>query len=510
MIQLLPDLFQFKDTCNVYVLKDGDAAIAIDYGSGDWVKQLGKIGVKRLEHVFLTHHHADQFCPVAPVRRGVQNHAPAGEQPFLSPEGVAKYWRDRREVEGFPTSYSVAKRGFDGIAYDMAGFGDFFWGRRRIRFIPTPGHGRNAVSFVLTDRGRQIVCCGDAAHAGATIHQPYHLEWDHWTGSGALAAWEGVRRLADLQIDLLCPAHGPIIERPRPTLRALAKKLLAFHAAKGHICPGERDDYLDSEPLRTGRRLSPHLVQYSTNGYLLLSDQNEAMLIDPPNVLEQTTQLLADLGQPRVTAATATHYHGDHSSGLAVVQKELGATVYLHPWVANALSPKNRETLPFFPRQLPKSPRRWPEAGRWRWNEYDFRIAPFPGQTWWHCAFMTRVDGQQVLFAGDSFQPPSRWNGTGGFCSINNARFDGFARSAKLVLDWRPDVLATGHRTYYRFHASQFRKILKWTKQAEAAVKALCPSGDLETDYYHRFSSFVSPAARGGSRPQAAGLTNSN
>ena len=36
--------------------------------------------------------------------------------------------------------------------------------------------------------------------------------------------------------------------------------------------------------------------------------------------------------------------------------------------------------------------RHWPERGKWRWNEYELRIAPFPGQTWWHCAFMTNFE----------------------------------------------------------------------------------------------------------------------
>ena len=32
--QLLPDLWLFRDSCNVYVLRDGDHGLAVDYGSG--------------------------------------------------------------------------------------------------------------------------------------------------------------------------------------------------------------------------------------------------------------------------------------------------------------------------------------------------------------------------------------------------------------------------------------------------------------------------------------------
>jgi glyoxylase-like metal-dependent hydrolase (beta-lactamase superfamily II) len=98
---------------------------------------------------------------------------------------------------------------------------------------------------------------------------------------------------------------------------------------------------------------------------------------------------------------------------------------------------------------------------------------------------MTTIDGRKVFFGGDSFLPSSRWNGTGGFCAYNNSRFDeGFVPSAQLVLEWKPQVVAAGHGTCYRFAASKFRKIIKWAESAREAVTALCPSGDLQEDYY--------------------------
>ena len=55
-----PDLFVWTDTCNVYVLRDGDAAILIDLGDGSIVDHLAEIGVKRIEWVLFTHHHREQ------------------------------------------------------------------------------------------------------------------------------------------------------------------------------------------------------------------------------------------------------------------------------------------------------------------------------------------------------------------------------------------------------------------------------------------------------------------
>ena len=44
-----PDLFTWTDTCNVHVLRDGDAALLIDLGDGSVLDHLGEIGVKRVE-----------------------------------------------------------------------------------------------------------------------------------------------------------------------------------------------------------------------------------------------------------------------------------------------------------------------------------------------------------------------------------------------------------------------------------------------------------------------------
>ena len=496
--QLLPNLYRFADSCNVYVIRKGDRAIAVDFGSGRWMQALPGLGINQLEHVFLTHHHSDQCAGLqAQEHWPFTIHAPSGEEKFLSPEGQRRGTFDRRG-RGCPDSYAVLKGGLQDVRYDMAGFGDFIWRDARIRFLHTPGHGPHACSVIADIEGRQAAFCGDAAHAGGTIWQPFHLEWDHWTGQGALAAWEGITRLQAVGLDLLCPAHGPVIaDLPRNVLAKLQTRLMAFYLAKGQISPGEADNYVSPTLLKCGARLVlPGLYQFGTNGYLLRSRMGEGLVVDPQQPdLRELDALLSELGSIKVTVATATHYHADHCDALPFVRERFGARVVLHPMVAEPLHDVQGADVPWLPAQSIQADELWPERGVWNWNEYEFDIAPWPGQTHWHCIFMTRVAGQSVgarraagqraAFGGDSFQPSTRWNGTGGFCAYNSSRFEeGFVRSAELLLRWRPDVLACGHGTYYRFKRSKFHKIITWAQVAERATRELCPSGDLQQDYY--------------------------
>ena len=55
--QILPHLYCFEDTCNVYVLEQDGRSLIIDCGRvGD---QLPRIGASTLEWVLFTHHHRD-------------------------------------------------------------------------------------------------------------------------------------------------------------------------------------------------------------------------------------------------------------------------------------------------------------------------------------------------------------------------------------------------------------------------------------------------------------------
>ena len=486
--ELLPGLFRFEDTCNVYVVRNDEGCIAVDFGSGAWLDAHAKLGLPPIEKVLLTHHHADQCSGLLKKRSWpFEIQAPAGERDWLEPEGVANFWKNHRRG-GVPSSYSVLSRGLHSVQYNMAGFGDITWRGRRLRFLETPGHGRGAITLVCNLDGKQVAFCGDAAYAGAKVWQPYHLEWDHWTGSGAIAAFEGITCLSGPRIDLLCPSHGPVVsEKPRAMLKQLAGKLLRFYEAKGSICPNEPDRYLCVRDLDIRvQEVLPGVFHFGGNGYLLLSKSGEALAFDPTvGDLPALDQLLEHLGQPKITEATATHYHIDHSDGLPILKKRFRTRIVLHPRVAAPIRKLGAIDCPWLPPKAIKADELMPETGAWRWNEFRFRVAPFPGQTWWHAAFMAEIDGKKVCFSGDNYQPSTRWNGTGGFSSFNGSRFiEGFVASSKTILKWNPDLVLNGHNTQVRYAPSYYRKVISWAEKSEKATRALCPSDDLDQDYY--------------------------
>src|SRR5215208_2976044 len=58
--RLLPNLYWFADTCNVYLLVDGQRGLLFDFGSGQILDHLHEAGVAEVEWVLHTHHHRDQ------------------------------------------------------------------------------------------------------------------------------------------------------------------------------------------------------------------------------------------------------------------------------------------------------------------------------------------------------------------------------------------------------------------------------------------------------------------
>jgi glyoxylase-like metal-dependent hydrolase (beta-lactamase superfamily II) len=103
LTELSPNLFWFRDTCNVYLIRAGSSGLLIDAGSGAVLDHLADVGVDQIAWVLHTHHHRDQ-CQGDPrlIEHGASIAVPAREAALF--ERVDAFWRLRSPYDDYDVS----------------------------------------------------------------------------------------------------------------------------------------------------------------------------------------------------------------------------------------------------------------------------------------------------------------------------------------------------------------------------------------------------------------------
>ena len=83
--EVAPGVLVWPNTCNTYVVRDGDVALVVDLGDGSVLDALAGIGVTTVEWVLYTHHHREQcqghgLLATHATCRGVRVAGPAAER----------------------------------------------------------------------------------------------------------------------------------------------------------------------------------------------------------------------------------------------------------------------------------------------------------------------------------------------------------------------------------------------------------------------------------------------
>lgn len=98
--QIAKQVYQFRDTCNVYVIKKGTRAILVDAGAGRILDHLNEIGVSRIDWVLHTHHHRDQCWGDGKlIEQGAKIAVPQYEAYLF--ENAEKFWNHKRIYDNY-------------------------------------------------------------------------------------------------------------------------------------------------------------------------------------------------------------------------------------------------------------------------------------------------------------------------------------------------------------------------------------------------------------------------
>lgn len=520
----LPNLFIWTDTCNVHVLRDGDASLLINLGDGSVLEHLAEIGVKRVEWVLFTDHHREQTqgaSKLGPWReRGTKVAAPEAERALferpLDFRTMNVSLGDAFTIHGA----SFVRPPIQPIPLDrtFATNDTFVWRGREFECADTRGSSPGGMTYRLRENGRALAFSGDVILDGAKMHTWFDTEWDYGFAAGIRALRKSVARLAGSDIAWLLPAHGPPVREPRKQLLLYGGKLGRLEKVymRGYDPEGGSVAYQDkvSKPTVVSNiwQVSPHLFKFKrpnsfVNFSLILSDNGHALLSDcgllDERMLDTALEGMREhFGLKAIDAIVVSHMHGDHFLEAPHLREKWGAQIWAldnmvdkmeHPeWFdyAAPIQAYGKKSADGTRVKGVRVDRSFKSGESFVWEGKKFTIDWMPGQTEFALCLHGEIDGRKVAFTGDNiFGDPDdpRQTGHEAMVAHNSAILEeGYIYGAEYLKRLKPDLLMGGHSFVMDRPAKFIERYRKWSYEMRDTFRALSS----EKDYRYWFDPF--------------------
>ena len=520
--EVVPDLFIWTDTCNVYVLRDGEAALLIDLGDGSVLDHLGDIGVKRVEWTLFTHHHREQ-CQGSPRLQGTGAKLAAPE----AERAMFERPMDFRKLEvglGDPFTIhgsSYVRPPIQPVPVDRTFVADdtFTWRGFEFRCVATPGNSPGAMTYLLKQSDQWIAFSGDVMLDDAKMHTWFDTEWDYGFAAGIQALRQTVAAADAGEHRLAAPVARPRrARRRRQQFAEFARKLERLEQlyVRGYgewvqlaDVPGQR---LATHSVSDVVQVSPHLFKFKRpefwpNFGLILADSGHALVVDC-GLLDETfldtalDGLRQHFGLKAIDAVIVTHMHGDHFLEAPHLREKWGAPIWAldnmvdkmeHPeWFdyaapIQAYGKKNPDGSPMTGVRVDRA---FKPGESFDWEGHRFTVDWMPGQTEFALCLHGTIDGRKVAFTGDNiFGDPDdpRQTGHEAMVAHNSAILEeGYIYAGEYLSRLKPDILVGGHSFVMDRPAQFIERYRRWAYEMREAFQSLSP----EQDYRYWFDPF--------------------
>lgn len=505
-----PEVFVYTDTCNVYVLRDGDAAILINLGDGGVLDQLGRLGIRRVEWILFTDHHREQCQGMHRIDRAATKiAAPKEEQPLFETPQEYRKWRPKLSDLYTVHGASYVRPTADGFKLDrLLTDGEVFeWRGRKLTCLSSPGHSPGGMVYVLRDGDRACAFSGGVMHDGARLTNWYDTEWDYGFGKGLDALIASVDRLAGLKLDWAFPSQGPPIADAASQFQRFHEKLVAFRPEYLRGYPVQNltkrtkvDPIIKPTPIPQIVQVTPHLYKFSDtlagkNFSIIISDRGRGLLLDcglfPELLLHDLIRdMQAHLGLKGIDALWINHMHGDHFTLGAELKRRFGVQI----WTLDRIVDKVENPLrydycalitsynPAYEGLIVDRPLRDGEVVDW--EGYKVHIDWMPGQTEFGNCLWLELDGRKIAFTGDNlFGDPSdpAQNGHEAVVARNSAVFEeGYLLGSRYLCELKPDIIMGAHNVLMTEPSAFVERYHEWSKRIIALYKDLLPGDTYE------------------------------
>ena len=455
------NLFVLADTCNVYLVKDRDRGVLVDFGSGRILDFLNELGVVAIDLILHTHYHRDQAQgDLLAHARGIPTAVPAHERHLF--EDVERLWANRRIFD----LYQVRNEFFSltrnvPVSRLLHDYETLDWRGHSFFVQPTPGHTIGSISLLATIDGRTTAFSGDVLYSAGKIKDLYDLQYYYQEHEGVDFSLYSISELIKLKPGLLCPSHGDPIPDPEAALESTQRNLLDwYHYWKPTGTPTFQFKATE---------VSPHLIAHplpTSTFYAILSKSGKAMLIDYGSAswnffqsfrdavdtygrmrfVEHSLEALqSHYGVKSFDIAIPTHIHDDHINGMSHLARRYGTRVWCFQNNLDIfMNPRGRNLGCILAEPIAIE-RTFTDGERFQWEEYDFTVMHSPGHTEYQMAIFTTIDDCPVAFTGDAFFSYDKVALTHNLIYRNDVRLGDYLKSIRNIQQMRPRMIAPGH-----------------------------------------------------------------
>ncbi|MCZ2154457.1 MAG: MBL fold metallo-hydrolase [Bryobacterales bacterium] len=501
---LSPNLYLYEDCANVYIVKQGTRAALINFGSGDVLKMLPRLGIERVDLVLITHHHRTMAQGLVDIEDyPFEVRVPRSEAHYF--EHADQFWRDAKIFINYDlkSTWNTPRRNVK-ISGTVAGGETVSWGEIPFRVLDTPGITDGAVSYCATIDGRRVAFTGDLIAGAGKVNNWFDLHWAYYGFTQGIDASEkSFERIRSEAPAWLLPAHGEPMNDAEAAMRANTR----IHGVLREMLPP------NSSGRKQGamRHILPHLVHVggpSTLGtgfmttYAILTDSGKALFYDYGYAdFEHTQKIKKELGIKHIVL-TFSHYHDDHLIRAYELRRAGGdVEIWVLDKMADVLTHPERYRLPCLV-PFPIRPDRVVRDGeRIKWEGYNLHFFHQPGQTDYHQGLNTIIDGKKVMFTGDN-----TWN-KGDVSRVRNGPLvpqneyfldSGFITCASQMLEFGPDIVCPAHTEEYSPTHEDLEGFLGWAHRLRDVMSDYIAQPDPNFGMDYRWTHFYPALARPG------------
>jgi glyoxylase-like metal-dependent hydrolase (beta-lactamase superfamily II) len=459
--------------------------------------------------VLFTHHRRDVvWAGRALVAAGAKAVVPAEEAGLFTE--VSRFWSefDRKRFHDYAQQSTKILGGSLPVARSVRAGESLDWEGLPLKVLASPGYTRGAVSYLLELDGLRLAFTGDLIYGDGRLFDLYSLQdaipeakiGGYHGYAGRLGdLLNSLRQLAGAKPDLIVPARGPVIRDPAQSIERLIARIqalyrnylsidaLRWYFRDEHILAKARrilgpDAKVDWMPMAETKQDLPAWIVPIDNCRLLLSADKAGFLVDcgGEQIINRLKELQAAGKLASVEHVFITHYHDDHTDGVAKLVELVGATVHASPANWDILEHPGAYRLPCLTANPIQVSGRAANGARWRWKEFEMALYYFPGQTLHHDALLVKKDGaEQVLLVGDSFTP----SGVDDYCLLNRNWLQedrGYFYCLDLVRRAAPEAWLINQHVgpAFRFSSGQLDRMAETLKRRISLLRDLLPWDD--------------------------------